>query len=252
MVCRFEGGEFMTKPIYAVGDVHGQIEQLEHVLHLIEADGGPDAEIVFLGDYVDRGLNSKAVVQCLHSGVAEGRNWVCLKGNHDRYLTRFAADMTVYDPNTRTGLIWLNPRLGGDKTLWSYGILAEEGAPLEPIFEEVQTAVPQSHLSFLESCALYHETDALIFVHAGIRPGIAMHQQKEDDLLWIRDGFLDHRVSFGKLVVHGHTALEQAEHAGNRVNLDGGAGYFRSLNAAVFEGTECWLLSDAGRVPLLP
>lgn len=242
----------MTQPIYAVGDIHGQIEQLDRVLRLIEADGGPDAQIVFLGDYVDRGLNSNAVVQCLSDGVSAGRNWICLKGNHDRYLTRFAADMTVFDPRTRTGLVWLNPRLGGDKTLLSYGIIGEEGMPLEPIFDEAQHLVPQQHLRFLESCPLYHETDALLFVHAGVRPGIAMDQQEEDDLLWIRDGFLDHKGSFGKLVVHGHTALDHPEHAGNRVNLDGGAGYFRPLCAAVFEGTDCWLLSDAGRVPLTP
>lgn len=242
----------MTQPIYAVGDIHGQIEQLDRVLRLIEADGGPDAQIVFLGDYVDRGLNSKAVVQCLSDGVSAGRNWICLKGNHDRYLTRFAADMTIFDPRTRTGLVWLNPRLGGDKTLLSYGIIGEEGMPLEPIFDEAQHLVPQQHLRFLESCPLYHETDALLFVHAGVRPGIAMDQQEEDDLLWIRDGFLDHKGSFGKLVVHGHTALDHPEHAGNRINLDGGAGYFRPLCAAVFEGTDCWQLSDAGRVPLTP
>ena len=242
----------MTQRIYAVGDIHGQIEQLEHVLQMIERDGGPGARIVFLGDYVDRGFDSKAVVQRLLEGVTEGRNWVCLKGNHDRYLTRFVADMTVFDPRTRTGLVWLNPRLGGDKTLQSYGIDAEEGAPLEPIYQAAQKAVPKPHLTFLESCPLYHETDHLIFVHAGIRPNIPMDQQDEDDLIWIRDGFLDHEQSFGKLVVHGHTALDTPEHAGNRVNLDGGAGYFRPLCAAVFEGTQCWLLSDAGRVPLLP
>ena len=242
----------MPEPIYAVGDVHGQIDELRRVLDLIEKDGGAEAVTVFLGDYVDRGPDSKAVVQALLDGTRGGRNWTCLKGNHDRYLERFVQDMTVYDPRTSAGLAWLKPRLGGDKTLKSYGVEADDGAPLESICQQARQQVPQAHIAFLSGLPLYHETDDLILVHAGIRPGIPMQQQEEDDLLWIRDGFLDFNGSFGKLVVHGHTALHYPEHAGNRVNLDGGAGYFRPLNAAVFEGTECWLLTDAGRVPLTP
>ena len=97
-----------------------------------------------------------------------------------------------------------------------------------------------------------HLSDELIFVHAGLRPGVALKDQREDDLIWIRQGFLDHGGSFGRLVVHGHTALDHPEHAGNRVNLDGGAGYFRPLHAAVFEGRDCWLLTDKGREALRP
>ncbi len=242
----------MSNPIYAIGDIHGQDEELHRVLDLIEIDGGAQADVVFLGDYVDRGPDSKAVVEHLRAGVESGRNWTCLKGNHDRYLTRFLDDMTVFDPRTRTGLVWLNPRLGGDKTLLSYGVPAQEGEPLEPVHAAARAAVPQDHLQFLRSCPLYHETPDLVFVHAGIRPGVTLAAQDEDDLVWIRDGFLDYSGSFEKLVVHGHTALDHPEHAGNRVNLDGGAGYFRPLNAAVFEGTDCWLLTNAGRVPLVP
>lgn len=242
----------MPDPIYAIGDIHGQLEELHHVLELIEKDGGRQAKVVFVGDYVDRGLNSKAVVQTLIDGQTQGRNWTCLKGNHDRYLTRFVDDMVVQDPNTQTGLFWLHPRLGGDKTLLSYGVIAEDGWPLPPIHAEARQAVPEAHLDFLRNLPLIHETDELIFVHAGLRPGVPLAQQKEDDLVWIRDVFLTHKGSFGKLVVHGHTALEHPQHAGNRVNLDGGAGYFRPLHAAVFEGHDCWLLSDAGRVPLIP
>ena len=242
----------MTNPIYAVGDVHGQFEELERVLALIEKDGGSEAQIVFLGDYVDRGPDSKAVVQRLVDGAAAHPNWVCLKGNHDRYLTRFYDDVTVFDPRTRTGLIWLNPILGGDKTLLSYGVEAAEDMDLAPIHDATRQLVDQNHIQFLQNLQLYHETDELLFVHAGVRPGIPMTEQQEDDLIWIRDGFLDFNGDFGKLVVHGHTALDFAKHEGNRVNLDGGAGYFRPLNAAVFEGTECWLLTEAGRIPLRP
>ena len=240
----------MTDSIYAVGDIHGQAKELDRVLNLIEADGGVDAKIVFLGDYVDRGPDSKAVVQRLIEGVKSGRNWHCIKGNHDRYLTRFVSDMTVYDPRTSTGLFWFNPRLGGDKTLLSYGVNAHDGQELEPIFAKAQELVPQEHLDFLQERPLFIETESMIFVHAGLRPGVRLEEQSEDDMMWIRDGFLDFTESFGKLIVHGHTALEYPEHAGNRVNLDGGAGYFRPLHAAVFEGGHCWLLSASGRVPL--
>ncbi len=242
----------MTAPIYAIGDIHGQIEELERVLALIDADGGNDAEIVFLGDYVDRGQNSKAVVQKLIDGMAEGRRWTPILGNHDRYLTRFLDDMRVHDPATRPDLFWFDPKLGGDKTLLSYGVLAEVGMPLQPVLEAAREAVPQAHRDFLKQRPLMHLSDELIFVHAGLRPGVALKDQREDDLIWIRQGFLDHGGSFGRLVVHGHTALDHPEHAGNRVNLDGGAGYFRPLHAAVFEGRDCWLLTDKGREALRP
>ncbi|MBW4706928.1 serine/threonine protein phosphatase [Roseobacter sp. YSTF-M11] len=242
----------MSHPIYAIGDVHGQIGELHRVLSLIEADGGPDAQVVFVGDYVDRGPDSRGVVQLLVDARAAGRNWITLKGNHDRYLTRFLDFMIVHDPATRADLQWFDPRLGGDKTMASYGVDAQEGAPLKEVHAAAVASVPQSHRDYLDQLPLMHMTDDLLFVHAGIRPRVALDRQVEDDLVWIRQPFLEYRRSHERLVVHGHTALEQPEHAGNRVNLDGGAGYFRPLHAAVFEGTDCWLLSDTGRVPLRP
>lgn len=242
----------MTHPIYAIGDVHGQLDELHRVLALIDADGGPDAKVVFVGDYVDRGPESQGVLQFLIEAQKAGRNWVTIKGNHDRYLSRFLDNMIVQDPATRADLTWFNPRLGGDKTLASYGVSTDECIPLETIQQAAIQAVPQAHREFLAQLPLMHQTDELLFVHAGIRPGIALDQQVEDDLIWIRQPFLEYHSSHGPLIVHGHTALENPEHAGNRVNLDGGAGYFRPLHAAVFEGRDCWLLSDAGRQPLRP
>ncbi|WP_300033155.1 metallophosphoesterase family protein [uncultured Roseobacter sp.] len=242
----------MPNPVYAIGDIHGQFEDLQRVLALIEADGGKDAEIVFVGDYVDRGPDSKAVVQLLLDAQTQGRPWRMIKGNHDRYLTRFLDFRIVHDPATRPDLFWLNPRLGGDKTLASYGVQAEDGGPLVEIQQEAIAAVPQAHRDFLNNLPLTHAQGDLLFVHAGIRPKVPLERQVEDDLLWIRQPFLEHRKSFGPLIVHGHTALDHPEHAGNRINLDGGAGYFRPLHAAVFEGRDCWLLSDDGRVLLTP
>ncbi len=236
------------KMIYAIGDIHGQIDQLENALRLIEIDGGADAHIVFLGDYTDRGPDSRAVVERLMNGVAEGRNWTVLRGNHDRMFCRYLADGTEHDAQIKSGKGWFDPALGGAETLRSYGV---EVAGTDTL-SRAQAAVPPEHLAFLESRPLWFETDDLIFVHAGIRPNITMEDQIEDDLIWIRVGFLDHEGPFEKLIVHGHTALDTPTHLGNRVDLDGGAGYGRPLVPAVFDGTICFTLTDQGRVPLLP
>ena len=115
-----------------------------------------------------------------------------------------------------------------------------------------QAAVPEVHLAFLESLPLIHQTDDLIFVHAGLQLQLPLEAQDTEDLLWIREPFLEDRTDYGKLIVHGHTALDRPQHHGNRVNLDGGAGYGRPLVPAVFEGRDCWLLTEGGRVALTP
>lgn len=242
----------MSEPIYAIGDIHGQLDDLHRVLGLIETDGGSDANIVFIGDYVDRGPDSKGVVELLLAAQKAGRNWTMIKGNHDRYFTRFMADQTLYDPATRPGLLWFDARLGGDKTLLSYGVHASLDAQSGPIHAAALDAVPTAHIAFLNELPLMHVTEDLVFVHAGLRPGVPLEKQIERDLIWIRDPWLMDTRDHGRLVVHGHTALEHPEHYRNRVNLDGGAGYFRPLHAAVFEGRDSWLLDNQGRVPLRP
>jgi len=240
----------MTTPIYAIGDIHGQLEMLHDALALIEAEGGKNAKIVFVGDYVDRGPDSKAVIEFLINAKSAKRPWVMLKGNHDRYLQRFVESETVRDPCTPSGLHWMNPRLGGDKTLASYDVVATENGRMGRIHEQTVDAVPKAHLEFLQTLDLSFETDDLFFAHAGIKPGVPFDQQTEDDLLWIRKPFIESSLDHGKLVVHGHTAIDAPMRYSNRVNLDGGAGYDRPLYPAVFEGRKCWLLTKGGRVPL--
>jgi len=242
----------MSTPIYAVGDIHGQLDDLHRVLELIETDGGKDAEIVFLGDYVDRGPDSKGVVDLLMNGITGGRNWTAIRGNHDRYFTRFLDDQTVFDPATRADLFWMNPRLGGDKTLLSYGVEGEDYAPVDPIHQAALDAVPQAHRDFLDNLPNIHTTENLIFAHAGLRHGVPIEDQVEDDLIWIRGDWLTEYHDFGRPVVHGHTAVDYPEHHGYRINLDAGAGYFKPLQAAVFEGSDVHVISDKGRVPLHP
>lgn len=242
----------MTNPIYAVGDIHGQTHQLDRALDLITADGGADAEIVFLGDLVDRGPDSRGVIDRVMQGQAAGKPWTVLKGNHDRMFARFVRGGVLHDPRTRTPLSWLHPRMGGITTLASYGLADANEMPMPAAFHAARAAVPQSHIDFIDQLPLYLERDGLLFVHAGILPGVPLPQQTEDDLVWIRDPFLNDPITHPWLVVHGHTALDYPQHFGNRIDLDGGVGFGRPLHPAVLEGRKCWLLTDDGRHPLTP
>ncbi|MEM9699390.1 MAG: metallophosphoesterase family protein [Pseudomonadota bacterium] len=242
----------MREPIYAIGDIHGQVEELKRVLALIAADGGPDAKIIFLGDYTDRGPESRAVIELLIEGQASARNWTFLKGNHDRMFCWFMQDPPRREDYLPVELSWLHPRLGGDRTLASYGADFTQRTKLKKVHRRALAAVPQEHLAFLQELPLSFQTEEVFFVHAGIRPGVALKDQTEHDLLWIRQEFhLDPRMH-PKLIVHGHTPVDQPTHYGNRINLDCGAGYGRPLAAAVFEGSACWHLTEHGRVALRP
>lgn len=253
--------------IYAIGDIHGQKEMLDHALALIKDDGGPDAQIVFLGDYTDRGPDSKGVLETLIAGRDAGKPWTFIKGNHDKMFVNYVLNGDEHDPRVSSRISWINKRLGGVTSLASYGITGEPDLfqingghetlqsyvigdrVIDPktVQQLAKDTIPAAHISFLQSLPLTHETDHLLFVHAGLRPGVALADQDPEDLIWIRDGFLESNHDFGKLVVHGHTALDAPQHHGNRVNLDGGAGYGRPLVPAVFEGRACWLLTPTGR-----
>ncbi|MGD9862042.1 MAG: metallophosphoesterase family protein [Pseudodonghicola sp.] len=242
----------MTDPIYAVGDIHGHLDQLDRALDLIATDGGAAAPVVFLGDLVDRGPDSRGVIDRLMEGLAAGRPWQVLLGNHDAMFARFLRGGVVHDPRILSRRPWTDPRLGGLDTLASYGVAAPESTPLSDLFAAAQAAVPTAHLAFLEARPRLLERGGLLFVHAGIRPGVSLPAQDPEDLIWIRDPFLTDPRPYPWLVVHGHTALDYPQHFGNRIDLDGGAGYGRPIHPAVLEGGRCWLLTDHGRVPLLP
>lgn len=238
--------------IYAVGDIHGQLAELETALERIEADGGPDAKIVFLGDYVDRGPDSAGVLQRLSQGVSEGRNWICLKGNHDRLFEWFMEDVPRHDPHLIVGYHWFHPLLGGLETMASYGVTFPDRTRLQDVRLLAEEAVPTEHVAFLRSLKLTHQADPYLFVHAGIRPSIPLNQQTEEDLVWIRQSFHDHTAPHPLCVVHGHTPVDTATHYGNRVNLDSGAGYGRPLSTAVFDGDSTYVLTGEGRELLRP
>ena len=181
---------------------------------------------------------------------------------------RFLTEGRENDTRIGSGLSWMNKRLGGPMTLGSYGLGGEGAAFLhhanggietlasydvagdlldrEELVMRARDAVPQAHKQFLAHLPLVHEEAGLLFVHAGIRPGVAIADQEEDDLLWIRDGWLEDTRDHGPLVVHGHTALDFPEHYGNRVNTDAGAGYGNSLIPVALEGRDAFALTARG------
>lgn len=238
--------------IYAVGDIHGQHAMLETALARIEADGGRDARVVFLGDYVDRGPDSARVLDTLATGQAEGRDWICLMGNHDRMMRHFLEELPRSDPYLLITHSWFHPSIGGRETLASYGLDVDDGNRLYQVHARAQDAIPEHHRRFLDRLVTCHEAEDLLFVHAGIRPGVDLAEQTEDDLIWIRDEFHRDPRPYPWLVVHGHTPVNRATHYGNRVNLDTGAGYGKPLTVAAFEGRDCHVLGRRGRTSLRP
>lgn len=242
----------MTRPLYAIGDIHGQLSELRRVLARIDADGGPDAAVVFVGDYTDRGPHSKEVLDLLIEGQDAGRNWTFLMGNHDRMFSWFMRDYPLHDAHLPVELSWLHPRLGGDTTLASYGVEMTPQSRQLFVHAQAKAFVPARHVAFLNNLVPSFETDDLFFAHAGIQPDVPLAEQTEHDLIWIRKEFHAYRDAHPKLIVHGHTPVGAATHYGNRINLDSGAGYGKPLTGVVFEGRDCWVLTDQGRVPLVP
>ncbi|SIR03317.1 serine/threonine protein phosphatase 1 [Paracoccus thiocyanatus] len=236
---------------YAIGDIHGYLEPLKAVHDLIARDDaarGGGGTLVHVGDLVDRGPDSRGVVDYLLRGQAQGRPWIVLKGNHDRYPPRFARQPDWIDPGLASGRHWLDhPLLGAAETLASYGVEIRDHARTHA---DMMRAMPEAHLSWLEGLPLWHLAPQALFVHAGIRPGIDLSQQSEHDMVWIRKGFLDHAGDHGLLVVHGHSPVKQVTHFGNRLAIDTGAAYGGPLSAVVFDEDGLHLLTESGREPI--
>jgi len=240
---------------YAIGDSHGHLGHLREVHRRIAADrarvGDEAAPVVHLGDYVDRGPDSCGVLEFLLRGRAEGQPWVLLKGNHDRMMTLFLHAPAERDPR-RPDLHWLGDRIGGRETLASYGVDVSFARPVEEIHAEARRKVPQAHVALLEGLLPSYRRAGVFFCHAGIRPGLPLAEQDEDDLVWIRGEFHDDRRDHGALIVHGHTPVEKVTHYGNRLNLDTGAAYGGPVSAVVIEGQEVFQLTQEGRCPIRP
>lgn len=234
--------------VYAIGDVHGRLDLLQRLLGLIREDAAPAKAarktLVYLGDYIDRGPESKGVIDLLLSRPMReaGFEEIPLMGNHEDILLQFLADV-------RCGPHWF--AYGGMETLDSYGVrpprllAAEED--LVRAQRELAGKIPPAHLEFLRRMKLSHEEGDYLFVHAGLRPGVALAEQIGQDLMWIRDEFLQSDADFGKLVVHGHTIAETPQVRANRIGIDTGAYATGVLTALVLEDGERRFLQTAAR-----
>lgn len=221
--------------IYAVGDVHGCADLLDQAFARIDADLGshPKSDVieVFLGDYVDRGPNSREVIDLLISRGRDHRT-VCLSGNHETYVTRFLKNPAVFDE-------WIE--YGGLTTLKSYGLSAPmrpepgERDELSLIFD---WRLPTAHRRFFDNLKLSFTCGDFLFVHAGVRPGVPLPNQCVNDLLWIRQDFLFHEGDFGKVIVHGHTPVRAPDIRPNRINIDTGAYATGQLTCLLLQADE--------------
>jgi serine/threonine protein phosphatase 1 len=230
--------------VYAIGDIHGRDDLLGELLEMVDADDrtrGPcESQLIFLGDLVDRGPTSCQVVERLRT-LSESRFRPArfLMGNHEEV---FLKALTGHLPALKFLV-----RIGGRATLLSYGITEEEyrSSDYQEIADRLIALVPQSHIDFLSAFEDQIIVGDYLFVHAGIRPGTALSEQKPSDLRWIREDFLKSNQLHGKLVVHGHSITEEVEERTNRIGIDTGAYRSGKLTALGLEGTERWTLSTA-------
>jgi serine/threonine protein phosphatase 1 len=229
--------------VYAVGDIHGRLDLLREIVARIEEDyrerseGAGAPTVIFLGDYVDRGPESKQVIDFLLKDLPD--RWDCrfLKGNHEDALLTFLRD-------PKFGTAWID--YGGLPTLASYGVApVRRGAKIEwaSTAGALEAALPRSHVDFLARLPLYQSVGDYLFVHAGIRPGIPLEYQSEKDMLWIREEFISARRNWTCTVVYGHTPSAEVALGDGRIGIDTGAHATGKLTAIGLSGADRWLLS---------
>ncbi|MDT8320248.1 MAG: metallophosphoesterase family protein, partial [Xanthomonadales bacterium] len=210
------------KRMYCVGDIHGRADLLAELHGQIQRDAAAydgQCQVLYLGDYIDRGEQSRQVLELLLEQPLAGFEHFHLLGNHERAVLDF-----LVDPVAMAGwLVW-----GGRATLYSYGIHAgpmPSRDELRALRDGLDAKLPDAHRDFLENCLPAHAEGSYYFVHAGVRPGVTLDRQELGDQLWIRDEFTRSTANHGAIVVHGHSISEQAELLPNRIGIDTGAFY---------------------------
>lgn len=224
--------------IYAIGDIHGRLDLMDELHERIVADAAarPIARcrLVYLGDYVDRGPDSRGVIERLLAPPPGGFERIALLGNHETMLLDALADRHAAGH-------WRNN--GGGATLRSYGL------PAGCAMAAFAAALPPAHRVYLEGLDLSHRAGGYYFVHAGIEPGLPLDAQPREAQIWIRNRFLDSTADHGAVVVHGHTPVDDVEWRPNRIGIDTGAFFSGRLTALVLEG-EGHRLLQTGRAGL--
>ena len=232
---------------YAVGDIHGRLDLLDRLLEAIEEDveRRPPRKVmlIFLGDLIDRGPDSRAVVERLRTYRHEKIQPYFLAGNHEEVLLRLlAGERGILDS-------WL--KYGGAQCLSSYGCdpVGLAGLSEQAALAAIKDAIPAEHARFISGFADTLKLGGYLFVHAGIRPGIDLALQSQSDLRWIRSQFLEHQGDHGFLVVHGHTISDGVDAQPNRIGIDTGAYRTDILTALVLDGEERWTIDTAVSMP---
>ncbi len=196
------------KRIFAIGDIHGCISNLMTIMDMIDIDIQNDT-LIFIGDYIDRGPDSRGVVDFVLELKKNIEHVICLLGNHEQMFLDYINDGNVYKE-----MFLIN---GGDYTVSSYGVVETA--------DKSRVNVPGSHMEFFTSLLPHYETEDYIFVHAGLKPAIPLEKQDIKDLIWIRHEFINSSYDFGKTVVFGHTPLPQPLIEPNKIGIDTGAVY---------------------------
>lgn len=229
--------------IYAIGDIHGRNDLLQALLAKIDADdkqrGPADTTIIFLGDLMDRGDDSAGVIETAMGLKASGKKVRFLMGNHEEVFVRACRKN---DPKITRFFL----RIGGEATVLSYPITRMEYMTLDmdQLSERLGSLVPEEHLAFVESFEDQIVIGDYAFVHAGIKPGVPLSEQKVSDLRWIREEFVEQRGDLEKVVVYGHTIYDEIEERGSRIGIDTGAYASGRLTALALEGGERWYLQS--------
>jgi serine/threonine protein phosphatase 1 len=232
---------------YAVGDIHGRLDLLEELIARIEADIASRKRaknlILFLGDLIDRGPDSAGVIERLRTWQPQDGSTAFLLGNHEEVLLR------VLDGEEGVLADWL--RFGGAECLASYGLAPARLRAMNAgeTLAAIRAAVPAEHRDFLATFADTLRFGDYLFVHAGIRPGVAIAEQSQNDLRWIREEFLGDATDHGIVVVHGHTISPTVEERPNRIGIDTGAYRTGVLTALAVEGGKRWFLDTADVSP---
>lgn len=227
--------------LYAIGDVHGRADLLRDLLARIEADdarrAAADTQIILLGDLIDRGPDSAAVVDLAIRIVAHRPSTRVLLGNHEEVFLR------LYNGDIAALPFFL--QIGGRETLMSYGLdSATIGSSDDAaLLATLRARVPAAHIAFLRGCEDMVIAGDYAFVHAGVKPGVALAEQVPGDLRWIRKPFLTHSGAFDRMIVHGHSITEAVDERANRIGIDTGAFYSGKLTAIGLEGADRWYLS---------
>jgi len=221
--------------LYVIGDIHGRIDLLQQIHNKIQQDAAnyPGSKhLIYLGDYIDRGDHSKDVIDLLLEQPLPGFEAIYLRGNHEQPMLDFLQAAEV-------GHSWFN--YGGLATLVSYNVKYNKIPTRKNDFEDIQInlkeRVPHAHINFLEKTEFSHTTGNYYFVHAGIKPKVALKYQLPEDQLWVREDFVSYNKPHEKIIVHGHTITDEPDLQTNRIGIDTGAYITGKLTCLVLENT---------------